>query len=559
MFRCWQNLYSGQSGLTSMSNSDNQTVGTACAGPGAAGATVLLLENDEVIAANVVDALFRDGLGAQWCADAEAAEAALEQGGFRVCLVDRALPTVDGLTFVERLRKKRPGMGVIVISALGGLDDRIHGLQAGADDYLAKPFALTELVARVRAQLRRPLPELETRLRYATLDVDLIERTARVDGQAVDLLPREFTLLTYFMRHAEQVVTRDMLLTEVWRYNFLPQTHLIDVHLGKLLGLVPLAALGLGAGTALSFRTVRRLRTMHEAIERIMRGNLSERLPGSGPKDDLDRLTDGLNRMLDEIERFLGEVKSVGDNIAHDLRTPLTRMRMRLESARAAERTPEMMETLIGSCLTDLDYSFGLVTALLRIAEIEAGRRKAGFRGLDLSDVAEEVGEIYAPIAAARDQALTVDAQPGACLLADHDLLIEAVANLVDNAIKFTPPGGAIRIAVTREAGGPVLRVIDSGAGVLRDERGLVLRRFYRADKSRKVPGHGLGLNLVSAIAALHDCQLRIDDGPGGVFTLDCRVQQGPEQRGGGETSLTAPEASRSQGGWLRAGAASPT
>ena len=94
-------------------------------------------------------------------------------------------------------------MGVIVISALGGLDDRIHGLQAGADDYLAKPFALTELVARVRAQLRRPLPELETRLRYATLDVDLIERTARVDGQAVDLLPREFTLLTYFMRHAD--------------------------------------------------------------------------------------------------------------------------------------------------------------------------------------------------------------------------------------------------------------------------------------------------------------------------------------------------------------------
>ncbi len=312
-----------------------------------------------------------------------------------------------------------------------------------------------------------------------------------------------------------------------------------------LLGLVPLALLGLGAGTVLSLRTVRRLRTMHEAIERIMRGNLSERLPGSGPKDDLDRLSDGLNRMLDEIERLLGEVKSVGDNIAHDLRTPLTRMRMRLESARASERTPETVDALIESCLTDLDYSFGLVAALLRIAEIEAGRRKAGFRDLDLSEVAEEVGEIYAPIAAARDQALMVDAPPGARLPADHDLLIEAVANLVDNAIKFTPPGGTISIAVTREAGGPVLRVIDSGPGVPPDEHGLVLRRFGRGDKSRRVPGHGLGLNLVSAIAALHDCQLRIDDGPGGVFTLDCRAQQGAERRGGDEASLPAPGVSR--------------
>ncbi len=273
---------------------------------------------------------------------------------------------------------------------------------------------------------------------------------------------------------------------------------------------------------------------MHEAIGRTMRGNLSERLPGSGPKDDLDRLSDGLNRMLDEIERLLGEVKSVGDNIAHDLRTPLTRMRMRLENARAAEHTPEMMGILIQSCLTDVDYSFGLVAALLRIAEIEAGRRKAGFRDVDLSEVAEEVGEIYAPIAAARDQAQTVDAPLGVRFPADHGLLIEAVANLVDNAIKFTPPGGTISIAVTREAGGPALRVIDFKPGVPPGERGLVLRRFYRADKSRKVPGHGLGLNLVSAIAALHDCQLRIDDGPGGVFTLACRAQQGAGRGRGG-------------------------
>ncbi len=290
-----------------------------------------------------------------------------------------------------------------------------------------------------------------------------------------------------------------------------------------VLGVVPLALIGLAAGTALSLHTVRRLQMMHQAIERIMHGNLSERLPGSRHEDDLDRLTDRLNQMLDETERLMAEVKSVGDNIAHDLRTPLTRMRIRLEVGRASLHASPGATKLIDASIADLDYAFGLIAALLRIAEIEGRQRKAGFSMVDLAAIAEEVGEIYAPVAADRGHTLTVDAQPVPSLLADHDLLVEAVANLVDNAIKFTPANGTIRLTVADAAGGPVLRVLDSGPGVAPAERDLVLRRLYRGDKSRRIPGHGLGLNLVSAIATLHEFKFCIEDGPNSAFTIDCR------------------------------------
>ena len=301
-----------------------------------------------------------------------------------------------------------------------------------------------------------------------------------------------------------------------------------------LLGVVPLVLLGLAAGTALSLRTVRRLRMMHEAIARIMRGNLSERLPTSGTWDDLDRLTDEMNHMLDEIERLVGETKSVGDNIAHDLRTPLTRMRMRFELGRRTVHTREEISTLIDASIADLDLTFGIVTALLRIGEIESGRRRAAFGEIDIAEIAQEVGEIYTPIAEAKGLTLDVRAAPVAPVIGDHDLLIEALANLVDNAIKFTPPSGSITITVDTAPTGPVLRVIDTGAGIPPAERELVLRRFYRGDKARQVPGHGLGLNLVSAIARLHDFKLVIEDGPGCTFALLCGKGQAQELPSGG-------------------------
>ncbi len=299
----------------------------------------------------------------------------------------------------------------------------------------------------------------------------------------------------------------------------LVELHQIVIH-ALLLGLIPAVLLALAAGAVLSLRTVGRLRVLHQAIERIMHGGLGERLPAGGTRDDLDQLTRAMNRMLDEIERLVGEAKSVGDNIAHDLRTPLARVRTRLERGRRVARTREELCDVVDAAIEDLELTFGIVTALLRIAEIETGRRRAGFGSVDLAEIAQEAVEIYAPIAEDCEVSLAAETSAVPLVPGDRDLLMEAVANLVDNAIKFTPAGGAVRIAVSETPDGPALRIADTGPGIPAAERELVLRRFYRADKSRQVPGHGLGLSLVAAIVRLHDFRLTAGDGPGCVFTL---------------------------------------
>jgi signal transduction histidine kinase len=289
-----------------------------------------------------------------------------------------------------------------------------------------------------------------------------------------------------------------------------------------LLGLIPAVLLALVAGTLLSQRTVGRLRVLHQAIARIMGGGLAERLPEGGTRDDLDELIRATNRMLDEIERLVQEAKSVGDNIAHDLRTPLARVRTRLERGLRVAATREGLAEVVHTAIGDLDLVFGIITALLRISEIESGRRRAGFGEVDLADIAQEVGEIYAPIAEEARVSLGIETGPVRRVPGDRDLLIEAVANLVDNAIKFTPAGGAVRLSVADAASGPFLRVADTGPGIPPAEREHVLRRFYRTDRSRQVPGHGLGLSLVTAIVKLHEFRLAVEDGPGGVFILRC-------------------------------------
>jgi two-component system, OmpR family, response regulator len=201
---------------------------------GGARPDILLIEDDTSIGADTATALRQNGLNVTWCESAEAASSVLGGHAFALCVIDRNLPGMDGLSFIRQLRNTNDHIAVIIISALGEVDDKICGLQAGGDDYMTKPFALVELTARVHAQLRRPIAGRETTLRYGPLEIDLIERTVRRGDRLVDLLPREFSILTYFMRRPEQLVTRDMLLKDVWRYSFLPQTNLVDVHLGKL-------------------------------------------------------------------------------------------------------------------------------------------------------------------------------------------------------------------------------------------------------------------------------------------------------------------------------------
>ncbi|MDB5360721.1 MAG: two-component sensor histidine kinase [Rhodospirillales bacterium] len=288
------------------------------------------------------------------------------------------------------------------------------------------------------------------------------------------------------------------------------------------LGALPSVLVALGFGALISFRALRRVRTIQQTIGRIMRGNLHERLPTRGTTDDLDSLAVRVNLMLDQIVHLLDEVKSVGDNIAHDLRTPLSVVRAKLERGLAAAE-PEALRRTVGAALVDLDKAFVLITALLRIAEIESSRRRTGFGTVDLGAVVAEAFELYEPLAEARSIAFTLSLEQPFEVMGDRDLLMEAVANLIDNAIKFTPEGGMVRISLTSERQMPVIRVADSGPGIPPDEREEVSKRFYRADKSRHIDGYGLGLSLVAAIVNLHGFRLRIgDNAPGATFDLIC-------------------------------------
>ncbi|MBO0712147.1 MAG: response regulator transcription factor [Acetobacteraceae bacterium] len=195
---------------------------------------LLLIEDDRETAGEITAELAERGFDIDWAATGIEGLDKARAGKADVMVVDRLLPGVDGLTIIESARKDLVRTPVLVLSALGAVDDRVRGLRAGGDDYLTKPFAIVELVARVEALLRRPAESSGTVLRVGPLDLDLLARTAKRGERPIELLPREFRLLEYMMRRKDQLLTRAMLFEEVWNYKFVPQSNLVDVHMGRL-------------------------------------------------------------------------------------------------------------------------------------------------------------------------------------------------------------------------------------------------------------------------------------------------------------------------------------
>src|SRR3982075_2198553 len=198
-------------------------------------AKVLLIEDDAETAEEIKAELADRGFDVEWSANGIEGLDKARSLQPDAMIVDRLLPGMDGLTVIETLRKEQVRTPVLVLSALGAVDDRVRGLRMGGGDYLTKPFAIVELVARIEALLRRPAESRETTLRVGPLELDLIERTAKRGDRVIDLLPREFRLLEYMMQRCDQLLTRAMLLEEVWNYKFVPATNLVDVHMGRLL------------------------------------------------------------------------------------------------------------------------------------------------------------------------------------------------------------------------------------------------------------------------------------------------------------------------------------
>jgi len=274
----------------------------------------------------------------------------------------------------------------------------------------------------------------------------------------------------------------------------------------SLLGAVGLALLG---GVVMSLAAVRRIEAMHRAAAAIMSGDLQQRLPETGSEDDFDKLARIVNAMLTEIERLVGDIKSAGDNIAHDLRTPLTKLRTRLEGALRRGGDAESLRAAMEDAIADTDQILATFRALLRIGEVEAGQRRAGFTEVDLVALAGSAADLFEPIATDRGLSFETRIEPAPQVRGDPDLLFEALANLLDNAIKFTPTGGAVTFSL--QSGGSLV-VEDTGPGLPAERRDQLFQRFTRGDKARHLPGNGLGLALVAAVARLHGADIKVEE-----------------------------------------------
>ena len=289
------------------------------------------------------------------------------------------------------------------------------------------------------------------------------------------------------------------------------------------LGVIPMAFLAVIVGAILSQRMNHRLRLAQQTLSHIREGQLHRRLPVGKGGDLFDLLAEGVNAMLEELERVVHELHNVGNNIAHDLRTPLARVRAQLDRAQRLLTNQNDLSEIIDRAIAGLDQTFAITTALLRIAEIETGRARASFGDVDISEILKDAADLYEPLAEAKRITISFNFQVAPRVKGDRDLLLEAFANLVDNAIKFTPEGGRIQLFLSNTVHGPVARICDTGPGIPPSHRASVFTRFYRCNQSRHVAGNGLGLSLVSAITNLHGFSIEIKDGsPGCIFELLC-------------------------------------
>ncbi len=338
-----------------------------------------------------------------------------------------------------------------------------------------------------------------------------LERNVRTDNPA-DAYP--------VVAHGQRLDDGEFLLVGESRFRAIKAREAILTAFGWGIAITVLLS-GIG-GAALRSGFLRRIEEINRTTRSIMEGDLSQRMSTRGSGDEMDRLAVNLNAMLGRIQALMESLKRVSDDIAHDLRTPLSRLRHRLEEARG-KAGPDG-QPVIEQSISELDAILETFSALLRIAQIESGARLAAFSGVDLARIVSAVSDAYAPVVEDRGQKLVIDLDPIPSIHGDRALLMQMVANLIENPIRHCPAGVVITIRLRQEAGAPVLRVADTGPGIPVPERDRVFRRFYRLETSRTTPGNGLGLALVKAVADLHGASVDLSDNePGLLVTVRFR------------------------------------
>jgi signal transduction histidine kinase len=296
--------------------------------------------------------------------------------------------------------------------------------------------------------------------------------------------------------------------------------------------LLPSCLLTLGIGLWFARRASRRVQRLRWAVTNVIQGQFATRLPIDRSGDEIDSVAGDVNVMLDEIARLLDQLKSVGDNIAHDLRAPLMAARAKIE--RALEEWPEddPMAAKLSGAIAQLDRAAVTIEALLRISAIETGARKKSFADFDLAALCGQLFDFYDPVARSKAIVMSVDAAAPTPMRGDENLMREAISNLVDNAIKFTPAGGEVRLEARTDNGQPLVRVSDTGCGVPLQEREKIFRRFYRVRNGANEAGNGLGLSIAQTIANLHGFEFVVEDNhPGARFELRPVAKAAPPRR----------------------------
>jgi hypothetical protein len=413
---------------------------------------------------------------------------------------------IRGLVVILDLRSRRPGSNLYLVTTPNGeaLAGNVSALEAGALDH---PGWIETSYRRIEQQ-------------------EDSEHRALVD---VMELPGGFRLLVG--RDLEERERIYAIIANAGRWSF-----------------ALVVVLGVAGGFFVSRRVLNRIDAMTGTAHTIMAGDLSGRLPVAGTGDELDRLADNVNAMLERIEALMRGLKEVSDNIAHDLKTPLTRLRNRCEQALRSAGDVADYRAALETTIAESDELIRTFNALLMIARAESGQARDNMSEFDAAEIARDVGELYEPLAEEKGLALTVEAPATARLRGNRELVSQALANLIDNAIKYSKPkdgkrdgkrdgerdgtvnGEASDIVVKSGAEGDhiVLTVADHGPGIPAAERGRVVERFVRLEQSRSEPGSGLGLSLASAVARLHGGELKLEDNAPGLKSLIVLPRAGP-------------------------------
>jgi signal transduction histidine kinase len=309
--------------------------------------------------------------------------------------------------------------------------------------------------------------------------------------------------------------------------------------------------LAFAGGALVSRNLLLRIETISRAARDIMAGDFSRRIAVRGTADELDHLVKSLNAMLERNQLAMESVRQVSNDIAHDLRTPLTRLRQRLELAQRRARSVEEWQRAADGCISDVDAILEAFGALLRIAQIESGMPARRFAKVDLSELLGTMIEVYQPMAEEREQPFTADIASGLTVWGDRELLTQMIANVIENAMKHSPRRASISLVASESSSTIAVAVNDSGPGIPSEQRTRVFQRFYRLERSRNTPGSGLGLSLVEAIAALHQIGIELtDNAPGLRVTLRFHA---PDQRALAGDGLARPqtqEAALAASGW---------